>query len=205
MPALLPAPKPLFSCSITRASGNFSCTSPGVPSVDALSTTITSAPVPARLCSERSIQAAALWVTTIALTAASAIGFASDARRARAADALPREDRRARRRHQDRDHEEQETGGERLVRADAEVPEEADEERLAHGEAVDRERNEHDQEEERAHHVVGPRREVDPDGLPAEPDGEDAHSLQRDRDQQDDDENADVVPVRVHRVVDTGD
>src|SRR5215203_828193 len=205
MPALLPAPKPLFSCSITRASRNFSRTSPGVPSVDALSTTTTSAPVPARLSSERWIQAAALWVTTIALTAASAIGFASDARRARAADALPREDRRARSRHQDRDHEKQEAGSERLVRADAEVPQEADEERLAHGEAVDRERNQHDQEEERAHHVVGPRREVDPDGLPAEPDGEDAHRLQRDRDQQDDDENADVVPVRVHRVVDTGD
>ena len=48
---------------------------------------------------------------------------------------------------------------------DAELRQEADEERLAHGEAVDRERDEHDEEEQRPHHVVRPRREVDADRL----------------------------------------
>src|SRR5262245_55513234 len=149
MPALLPAPKPRFSCSISRASGNFSRTSSGVPSVDALSTTITSDPVPPRLSSERSIHGAALWVTTTALTSGSAIGFARDPLPGRSPRPLPGEDDRARRRHQDRDHEEEEAGGERLVGIDAEVPEKADEERLANGESVDRERDQHDEEEER--------------------------------------------------------
>src|SRR6185312_8599062 len=117
MPALLPAPKPLFSCSIRRASGNLSRTRPGVPSVDALSTTITSAPVPARLPSERSIHSAALCVTTTALT--SAIRFARHLRASRAVDALPGEDRSAGSGHQDRDHEEEEAGREGLIRADA--------------------------------------------------------------------------------------
>ena len=46
----------------------------------------------------------------------------------------------------------------RSLLVDPELAEEADEERLANREAVDRERHEHDQEEQRAHHVVGPRR-----------------------------------------------
>src|SRR5512133_232706 len=146
MPALLPAPNPRFSCSIRRASGKFRRTMSGVPSVDALSTTITWAPVPCRLPRERSIHGAALWVTTTALTSASAIGFARDPSAARSPRALPREDHRAGSGHQDRDHEEQEPGSEGLVGIDAEVPEKADEERLADGEAVDRERNQHHEE-----------------------------------------------------------
>src|SRR6188472_2142339 len=175
MPALLPAPKPLFSCSITRASGNFSRTRPGVPSVDALSTTISSAPAPSRLPSERSTHSAALCVTTIALT--SAIRLARHLRPPRAVHPVPGEDRRAGSRHQDRDHEEQEPGREGLVRADAEVPEETDEERLAHCETVDGERHEHHEKEQRSHHVVRPRRQVDADRLPATPHGEYAHRL----------------------------
>ncbi len=50
---------------------------------------------------------------------------------------------------------------ERRVGIDADGAEEADEEGLAHGEPVERERHEQDEEEERAHHVVDARREVD--------------------------------------------
>src|SRR5258705_7981605 len=42
MPALLPPPIPLFSCSITRTSGKRSRTNSTVPSVDPWSTTSTS-------------------------------------------------------------------------------------------------------------------------------------------------------------------
>src|SRR5262249_22064845 len=125
MPVLLPAPKPRFCSSIRRASGNFSRTRSGVRSVDALSTTITSASVPRRLSSERSIQGAAWCVTTSALTSGSAIGFPWNPRlAARPAHPFPGEDQRTRNRHQDRDHEEQEPGGERLVGAHADLPEE---------------------------------------------------------------------------------
>ena len=61
-------------------------------------------------------------------------------------------------------------GRERLVGGDADAAEEADEERLAHGEAVERERDQQDEEEERAHHVVDARPELDPDRLPRRPD-----------------------------------
>src|SRR5262245_9424657 len=128
MPVLLPAPKPRLSCSIRRAAGKCSRTRAAVSSVEALSTTITSAPVPWRLPSERSIHGAALCVTTTALTSGSAIGFARDpGARTRSAQALPGQDQRARNRHQDREHEEEEAGGERLVRAHADLSEEADE------------------------------------------------------------------------------
>src|SRR4029453_13690985 len=206
MPALLPAPKPRFSASVRRASGNFPRRRSGVPSVESLSTTINSAPVPRRLSSERSIQGAALCVTPTALTSGSAIGFARDPRAAtRPMDALPRENQRARDRHQDRDQEEQESGRERLVGAHANLPEEADEERLAYREPVDRERDQHHEEEERPHDVVRPWREVDPDRLAAEPDGQDADRLHAERDEEDREQDPHVVPVRVHRVVDAGD
>src|SRR5947208_13103664 len=137
MPALLPAPKPRFSSSSSRASGNFSRTSSGVPSPDSLSTTITSALVPRRLSRHFSIHGAALWVTTIALT--SAIGFACNARPARPPHAFPGEDHRTGSGQQNRDHEEEKARGERLVGIDADVSEKAHEERLAHGEPIDRE------------------------------------------------------------------
>ena len=62
---------------------------------------------------------------------------------------------------------------------DAEPAEEADEERLAHGEAVDRERHEHDEEEQRPEHDVGPDREVDPDRPARRPDRDDPRELQQ--------------------------
>src|SRR5947208_12407839 len=100
-----------------------------------------------------------------------------DARPRDPAHALPGEDRGARDRERERDEEEEEASRKGAVRVDAEVPEEADEERLPHGEAVDRERDEDDEEEERPHDVVGPRREVDADALPGEPDREHAERL----------------------------
>src|SRR6266540_1193209 len=145
MPALLPAPKPRFSCSTSRASGKRLRTSSTVPSVEPLSTTISSASVPCKLSSERSIQGAALYVTTIAVT--SAIGFARHAGASGPPQSFPREDQRARRRQ-----------------------------------PVDREGDEHDEEEQRAHHVVRPWREVDPDRLATEPDREHAHRLHSERD-----------------------
>src|SRR5690348_18405738 len=76
----------------------------------------------------------------------------------RAADALPDEDPEAGQPKGDGDEEEKETRCEGLVRADAEIAEEADEERLPHSEPVDGERDEQDEKEQRTHHVVGPRK-----------------------------------------------
>ena len=104
--------------------------------------------------------------------------------------ALPREDERARERERDRHEEEQEAGRERHVRVDADLAEEADEERLAHGEPVDRERDEHDEEQHRPHHVVDARREVDAGRLAGEPDREHPHGLQPERQRGDADEQA---------------
>ena len=64
-------------------------------------------------------------------------------------------------------------------------PEEADEERLADAEAVERERHHLHEEEERAEDDVDDRRDVGPDGLAAEPDGDHAHELGDERDGQD--------------------
>src|SRR4051812_16813836 len=96
------------------------------------------------------------------------------------AEALPAEDRRAREREREGDEEEEEARREGRVRVDVQVAEEVDEERLADREPVDREGDEDDEEEERPHHVVRPRREVDPDGLPGKPDREDAEGLHED-------------------------
>src|SRR5215216_560686 len=197
MPALFPAPKPRFSCSTTRASGNFSRTISGVSSVELLSTTITSAPVPRRLSRERSIHGAALWVTTTAETSGISLTDLP-----RPTDALPGEDHCARDRHEDGDDEEEKARRKGAVAVDSDVPEEADEERLADGEPVERERHEHDEEEERAHHVVGAGREVDPHRLAAEPDRQHPGSLHAECDEEHDEQDAHVVAVRVHRLVD---
>src|SRR6266576_3475650 len=85
-----------------------------------------------------------------------------------AAEALPNEDPETRQRECNRDEEEEEPGRKGLVRADAEIAEEADEERLPHRQPVDGERYEQDEEAERAHHGVRPRREVDADGVAAD-------------------------------------
>ena len=76
-----------------------------------------------------------------------------------------------------RDEEEEEPGRERRVGGDADAAEEADEEGLPDGEPVERERDEQDEEEERAHHVVDARAEVDPDRPRGGPDREHPHGL----------------------------
>ena len=101
--------------------------------------------------------------------------------------------------------EEEEAGREGLVGVDAERAEEADEERLAHGEPVDRERHEQHEEEQRAHHVVRPRREVDADRLAGGPDREHAHRLHGERQREHADEQTRVVAVGVNALVDVAD
>src|SRR5438093_4664893 len=124
MPALLPPPMPRFSSSITRASGNRLRTISSVSSLDPWSTTIVS--WPRTLSRQRSTHCAELKVTTTTET--------SDIRLVQrcspgAAEALPEEDPEPGQRERDRDEEEQEPGRERLVRTDAQIAEEADEER----------------------------------------------------------------------------
>src|SRR5207248_8415308 len=64
---------------------------------------------------------------------------------------------------QQRHQGEHEPDGERVVGVDADAGEEADEERLAHAEAVDRERHQPDEEEQWTAHDVRPQRRVDGD------------------------------------------
>src|SRR5256885_418624 len=121
---------PLFSCSITRTSGKRSRTNATVPSVDPLSTTTTSRPrTESRHCSS---QGSALNVTTTTLTSGCSIEHGG-----RPPQALPEDDRHAGKREQDRHDEEEKPAGERGVGGDAELAEEADEERLAHADPVD--------------------------------------------------------------------
>src|SRR5580765_3687888 len=131
MPVLLPPPMPRFSCSITRASGNCSRTRSTVPSVEPLSTTITSRPcTDARHCS---IHGSAFHVTTTTVTSATALGHrALRSRGGPAEHLLPEDHGEPGQREQNRHHEEEKAAGERRVGAHSEVPEEADEERLAH-------------------------------------------------------------------------
>src|SRR6187455_2591506 len=196
MPRFQPAARPTFSCSITRASGSCSRTTSALPSLEPLSTTITSSP--RTLSRQRSIQGSALCVTTTTL--------ASGMARARPpAQTLPEQDQPAGQRHHDGDEEEEEAGGEGLVRVDADVAEEADEERLPDGEAVERERDEQDEEEERPHHVVDPRRELDPHRAGGRPDRENSHGLDRDREEEERDQEPRPVAERVDAVVDRAD
>src|SRR5919197_5279348 len=179
MPVFQPAPRPRFSCSTRRAAGKRSRTSSSVPSVEPWSTTTSScAPTLSR---QRSIHRPAFSVTTTTLTPRGrGASLAKDRRpatiarsampqagalSAKAAHSFPGEDPGAGQRHRDRDEEEEEARGEGGVGVDREVAEKADEERLPDREPVDRERDEHDEEEQRAHHVVGARRQVDADSL----------------------------------------
>src|SRR3954452_20639532 len=173
MPVLLPPPMPRFSCSITRTSGNRSRTSATVPSVEPLSTTITSrSRTDARHCS---IHGSAFHVTTTTDTSGTAPRHG--ALRPWGAPVeylLPEDHGESRQGEQDRHHEEEEAAGEGGVGVDSEIPEEADEERLAHAEAVDRERHEHDEEEQRAEDDVREEREVDAHGAAGRVDREHA-------------------------------
>src|SRR5579862_6808608 len=147
MPVLFPPPMPRFSCSITVTSGKRSRTSATVPSVDPLSTTTVSWPrTDSRHCS---MCPAAFQVTTTT-ERSSAIGNGHR----RPAEAFPQDHHEPRHRQEQCHQEEHEPGRERVVGTDAEPRQEADEERLSHPEPVDRERDEHDQEEERPEYDV---------------------------------------------------
>src|SRR5690242_7061927 len=198
MPLLLPPPMPRLSCSMTRTAGKRSCTASTVPSVEPLSTTITSSPsTDARHCS---IQGSAFQVTTTTVTSGTATAFGH--RRAAVEHLLPEDHRETGEREDDRRHEEQEAARERGIGVDADVAEEADEERLPDAEPVDRERHEHDEEEQGPEHDVGQQRKVDPDGTPRRVDGDDAGQLQHRRHHGDHEERPDVVAVAVDPLVD---
>src|SRR3954454_1924165 len=99
MPALLPPPMPLFSCSTTRTSGYRSRTKATVSSVEPLSTTTISRPrTESRHCS---IQGSAFHVTTTTETSGWLIHHSRPP-----PDALPQDDRQARKREHDRHDEE---------------------------------------------------------------------------------------------------
>src|SRR4051794_18936722 len=192
MPALLPAPNPRFSCSITRAAGNRSRTSSSVPSVEPLSTTITS--FPCTDCRQGSIQGSALYVTTTTETS-SRIGNGRSSR------TLPDDDQEPGQRKRERHQEEDEAGREGGIGVNAELAEEVDEECLAHGEAIDGERHEHDEEEQRPENDERADREMDPDRLRRCPDRDDARELGEGGDHRDDRESRDVVAVAVDPLV----
>src|SRR5262245_54207554 len=196
MPALLPPPIPLFSCSITRTAGKRSRIAATVPSVEPLSTTTTSRP--ATDSRHFSIQGRALYVTTT--TETSATGGRDG--RAPVEDALPEDDCDTRQREQHGHDEEQEAAGERRIGVDAEVAEEADEERLAHADPVDGERDQHHEEEERPEDDVREQRQVDADGTPRGVDPDDPGQLEEHRHGRDDDEGPGMVAVAVDAVVD---
>src|SRR6266487_1666801 len=197
---------PRFSSSITRASGNRRRTISSVSSVEPWSTTIVS--YPRTLSRLRSIHRSELNVTTTTETSAVAIPpRESDIRLMErrpwdSSEALPEEDPKAGERERDVDDEEEEAGGERLVGVDAELAQEADEERLPDGKPVDGERHEQDEEEQRAHHVVRPRRELDSDRLSGHPDREHADGLNGERQDENAYQEAGVPAVGVDAFID---
>src|SRR4029453_13015046 len=165
-----------------------------VPSVEPWSTTTVW--WPATLSRDRSTYGSALYVTITAAT--SAMRQRAPRRRA---DRLPRRDGGARGCEPERGHEEEEARGGRRVGTDVQAGHEAHEERLPDGEAVDRERHEHDEEEQRAEHEVRPRREIDAQRLTAHPDRKDADDLDDDRQRKHGEDRADVVAIPVHALV----
>src|SRR5258705_8401096 len=182
MPALLPPPIPLFSCSITRTSGKRSRTKSTVPSVEPWSTTSTSTSTiseertDARHCSSHG---SAFHVTTT--TETSGTGHC----RAPVEHLLPQDHGDPWQREHDRHQEEQEAAREGGIGVDAQVAEEADEERLAHAEPVDRERHEHDEKQQRSEDDVGKQREMNPDRATGAVDGDDACHLHQHREGRD--------------------
>src|SRR3954452_18693211 len=192
---------PRFSCSITRTSGNRSRTSATVPSVDPLSTTITSrSRTDAMHCS---IHGSAFHVTTTTDTSGTAPGHrALRSRSAPVEHLLPEDHGEPRQREEDRHHEEEEATREGRVGIDPEVAEEAHEERLPHPQAVDRERHEHDKEEQRPEYDVREQREVDADGAAGRIDREHACQLQSDTDGADDEQRPRMLAIAVNAFVD---
>src|SRR5687768_10833934 len=153
-----PVPNPRFSASTTFTSGNRSRTNARVPSLEPWSTTTVSTRSESRHCS---IHGNASYVTTTAATRGASPML--DLRTSATAQPLAQHDHSSGECEQQGDQEVQETRGEGLIRADPDASEEAHEERLPHGETVQRERHEHDEEEERSEDVVDPRVEVDAD------------------------------------------
>src|SRR5579864_6082190 len=194
MPVLLPAPIPRFACSITLTPGNRRRTSAAVPSVEPLSTTTVA--YPSTDARQRSMCSAPFQVTTTTATS-SRIGD----RDRRPPEALPEDHHEAGEREQQRHQEEEEPGRERRVGADAEVAEEADEERLPHPEAADRERHQHHEEEQRAEDDVRSDREVDANGAARRPDREDPGELREGRDRRDREQRPRMVAVPVDSLV----
>src|SRR5581483_8133677 len=130
-----------------------------VPSVEPWSTTTRSrSRTESRQCSSHGSPFHVTTTTATSGTSGGAIGNRSPSN-----DALPQEHDDAGQREEDRHHEEQEAAREGEIRMDAQLAEEADEERLTHADAVDREGHEHDQEQERLENHVGQHREVDAD------------------------------------------
>src|SRR3954447_7641569 len=193
-PRAQPAARPRFACSTTSTAGKRSRTNTTVSSVESLSTTTVS--TPATLSRHCSIHGIALCVVTT--TVASTM---LDLGPAAAAHRLPEENSGSGKREADGDEEEEEARREGGVRAHADAAEEADEEGLSHREAVERERHQEDEEEERPHHVVDARAEVDPDGSARGPDRQDAHRLDRGREEEDVQHQAAVRAEVVHALV----
>src|SRR5258707_11735516 len=107
MPALLPPPIPLFSCSITRTPGKRSRTNSSVPSVEPWSTTTTSRPrTDSRHCSSHG---SAFHVTTTTETSGTGIRCGC----APVEDLLPEDHGDAGQREHDRHQEEEEAARER--------------------------------------------------------------------------------------------
>src|SRR5262245_39692333 len=197
MPRFQPAASPRFSSSTTRTPGNRARTNATVPSDEPLSTTTVSSAT--TLSRQRSIQASASYVTTTQAARPRSAMLEPCARPS--ADPFPEQDHPAGHRESGRDEEEQEAGGESLVGRDADAPEEAHEEGLPHRDPVERERDEEHEEEQRPHHVVDPRAEVDAHGLSGRPDGEHAHCLDRGGEEKDADEEPEVPAEVVDAVV----
>src|SRR5687768_12579378 len=129
MPAVQPAASPRLSCSTSVTAGKRSRTKAAVPSLEPLSTTTVGSP--RTLSRQRSSHGSASYVTTTTPTSAGS-AMARPCPGA-AAHALPEQDERTGDRQRDGDEEEQEPGRERLLRPHAQLPQEAHEERLAHG------------------------------------------------------------------------
>src|SRR3954469_432968 len=116
MPALLPPPIPLFSCSTIRTPGWRSRMSSSVPSVEPWSTTTTAWPrTESRHCSSHG---SAFHVTTTTVTSGCSIGH-----RGAAEHVLPDDDRHTRQCEQDRHDEEDEAAGEGGVMVDSHLSE----------------------------------------------------------------------------------
>src|SRR5262245_30857756 len=197
-PTFQPALSPRFPDSIRATSGWRSRTKATVPSPEPLSTTTVS--TPRSESRQFSIHGSASYVTTTAAMRGDGSAM-TDLGPRPAPQPVAQHDQRSGEGHQQRHEEVEEARRERLVRAHAHAAEEADEERLPHRQPVQRERDEHDEEEKRPEDVVDARVELDPDRLRRGPDGQDADSLYGERHREHLPEQARVSAVVVDPLV----